>query len=175
MIAVCRWECSTEMQKVEKYIKNSSFSLEMYYTNMQKFSDLSFSLQCYINNFLNKIIPLIFDTDKQVSHLMAALLTKCRERLMRVLLIKGIERNKIFPSLSLLSPLHIKTKIMTTNWEQGKTCSLPGTMFSLGSYSWHIALKTQGKTWYCSRSLWIPDGCQSYTEGKVRVHRSETH
>lgn len=103
------------MQKVEKYIKNSSFSLEMYYTNMQKFSDLSFSLQCYINNFLNKIIPLIFDTDKQVSHLMAALLTKCRERLMRVLLIKGIERNKILPSLSLLSPLHIKTKIMTTN------------------------------------------------------------
>lgn len=52
---------------------------------------------------------------------MAVFLTKCRERLIRVLLIKGIERNTILPSLSLLSSLHIKTKIMMTRWEQGKT------------------------------------------------------
>lgn len=63
---------------------------------------------------------MIFDTDKQVNHPMAGLLTKCRERLFTVLLIKGIEINVILPSL--LSSLHIKTKIMMISWEKGKTC-----------------------------------------------------
>lgn len=72
-------------------------------------------LQCYINIFYNKIIPVILDTDKQVSHPMTVLFTKCRERLIRVILIKGIERNMILPSLSILSSFLIKTKIMMTS------------------------------------------------------------
>lgn len=92
---------------------------------------------------------------------------------MGVLLIKGIERNKILLSLPSFSPSHQEEdyddKLRT---RENTSLSLPGTIFSLGSYSWHIALKTQGKTWYFSKSLWIPDGRRSYTEGKICVHRS---